>query len=389
MTSSQSAHVAERDLPMPRAAYVHVPFCAHRCGYCDFTLIAGRDDLVGDYLRALEQEIERLGPQHVAPLDSLFFGGGTPTHPAPAELRALFRIVRQRFQPSPSAEISVEANPLDLTDEKIEILTNAGVNRISLGVQSFSRDALKLMERDHTPEAIVDVMQRLRRSIPNISLDLIFGIPGQSLEDWEATLRQAIALQPQHISTYGLTFEQGTAFWTRRERGQLTNVDEELEREQYAMAMDVLKQQGFEHYEISNFAKPGHQCRHNHVYWSGNEYWAFGPGAARYLHGRRETNLRSVLGWLGRIERGESPVADTEELVPEHRARELIYLGLRRNAGISRRKFLEQTGFELDAMCAEPLRKQTELGMLEDDGQTIRLSAEGRFVADRVVLEFL
>ncbi|WP_010584270.1 radical SAM family heme chaperone HemW [Schlesneria paludicola] len=393
MTSSNRSPLADRDTSSdsirPRAAYIHVPFCAHRCGYCDFTLIAGRDDLVGDYLRALKQEIERLGPRHIAPLDSLFFGGGTPTHPAPAELRELFRIVGQHFQTSSATEISVEANPLDLTDEKIEILASAGVNRISLGVQSFSRDALKLMERDHTPEAIVDVMHRLRRAISNISLDLIFGIPGQTLEDWESTLRQAIALEPQHLSTYGLTFEQGTAFWTRRERGQLMNVDEELEREQYALAMELLKREGFEQYEISNFARPGYQCRHNHVYWSGSEYWAFGPGAARYQDGRRETNLRSVLGWLGRIERGESPVADTEELAPEHRARELIYLSLRRNAGLDRLEFHKRTGFDLDTMCAEALRRQIELGMLEDDGQAIRLSAAGRFVADRVVLEFL
>ena len=380
---------ALHELDVPRAAYIHVPFCAHRCGYCDFTLIAGRDDLVGDYLRALDREIEQWGPQQTTPLDSLFFGGGTPTHPAPAELRAMFEIVQKQFQTSPATEVSVEANPLDLTDEKIDLLADAGVNRISLGVQSFSPEALIVMERDHTPEAIVDVMRRLRPVFQNVSLDLIFGIPGQTLEDWAATLRQAIELAPEHISTYGLTFEQGTAFWTRRERGQLMNVDEELERDQYAFAMELLAANGFAQYEISNFARPGFQCRHNHVYWNGDEYWAFGPGAARYRNGRRETNLRSVLGWLGRIERGESPVADSEELAAEHRARELIYLGLRRNAGLSRQVFLDRTGFDLDILCGDALRHQKELGAIEDDGRTIRLSAAGRFVADRVVLEFL
>jgi oxygen-independent coproporphyrinogen-3 oxidase len=375
--------------PLPRAAYIHVPFCAHRCGYCDFTLIARRDDLVGDYLRSLEREIVNSRIPHGSPLDTLFFGGGTPTHPTVDELRALLQIVHRQFQFDAASEITVEANPLDLTDEKIRLLADSGVNRISLGVQSFSPAALKLLERDHLPADITDVMQRLRPAFSNISLDLIFGVPGQPLQDWRDTLRRAIDLDPSHISTYGLTFEQGTAFWTRRERGDLASADEELERDQYAVAMDELVAAGFDHYEISNFARPGDQCRHNHVYWSGDEYWAFGPGAARYLNGRRETNIRSVLGWLGRLERNESPVADSEELDAAHRARELLYLGLRRNAGVTRDTFFRRTGFELDDLSSQAILEQTQLGLLEDDGSRIRLTREGRFIADRVVMAFL
>ena len=373
----------------PSAAYFHVPFCAHRCGYCDFTLIAGRDDLVGDYLRSLDHEIEMSRIPFGTPLETLFFGGGTPTHPKPAEMRRLFEMTRHYFRISPTTEFSVEANPLDLTDEKIELLAEMGVNRISLGVQSFSQQALTILERDHCAEDIRDVMTRLKSKFENVSLDLIFGVPNQTLADWEETLRQAIELGPSHISTYGLTFEKGTAFWTRRERGHLSAVDEELARDQYALAMEQLPAAGYEQYEISNFAKPGFECRHNNVYWNGDEYWAFGPGAARYLNGRRETNIRSVLGWLARLERDESPVADTEELGPEHRARELIYLGLRRIRGIARKSFFEQTGFELDKLCGPALREQTQLGLLDDDGSHVRLTLEGRFVADRVVMEFL
>ena len=373
----------------PRAAYIHVPFCAHRCGYCDFTLIAQRDDLVGDYLRALEREIQEaaLPPNRV--LETLYFGGGTPTHPTPDQLNSLFKIVCHSFELSPNAEFTVEANPLDLTEEKIDLLADAGVNRISLGVQSFSERALKLLERDHTPAQIVDVVTRLRRRIKNISLDLIFGVPDQSLTEWRETLRQAIDLNPTHISAYGLTFETGTAFWTRRERGELTNCLEEIERDQFAIAMEELSAAGLAQYEISNYATPGFQSRHNHVYWNGDEYWAFGPGAARYVHGRRETNIRSVLGWLAKLERDESPVSDAEELEPIHRAREMIYLGLRRNRGVSRQDFFARTGTELDHLCGDIIRRQSELGLLIDDGNSIRLSPTGRFVADRVLMEFL
>ena len=235
----------------------------------------------------------------------------------------------------------------------------------------------------------MDVVRRLRTKLENISLDLIFGVPGQTLADWRETVLQAIDLNPSHLSTYGLTFERGTAFWTRRERGDLSGVDEELERDQYALAMELLPAAGYAQYEISNFAKAGFECRHNNVYWSGDEYWAFGPGAARYLKGRRETNIRSVLGWLARIERNESPVADFEELDLQHRARELIYLGLRRMSGVSRQAFLERTGMKLDEVCGRALEEQKKLGLIDDDKIRICLTREGRFVADRVVMEFL
>lgn len=377
----------------PRAAYFHVPFCAHRCGYCDFTLIAGRDDLIGDYLRQLDRELEfalgSLNSTGLIDVDTLFFGGGTPTHPSSEQLRLLLQIVQSRFQLTRGGEFSVEANPLDLDDEKIDVLADGGMNRVSLGVQSFSPDALTLLERDHRAEQIGDVVNRLRRRIRNISLDLIFGVPGQSLENWRQTLRHAIDLAPQHISTYGLTWESGTAFGTRRDRGELSPVDEDLERDQYALAMDELSSAGFEQYEISNFARPGARCRHNEVYWAGDEYWAFGPGAARYVNGRRETNIRSVLGWLARMEQGQSPVADAEELEPLHRAHELLFLGLRRCDGIARDDFQRRTGISLDEIAGTAIAENVARGWLLDTGTAIRLTREGQFVADRVVADFL
>jgi oxygen-independent coproporphyrinogen-3 oxidase len=371
------------------SAYIHVPFCRHRCGYCDFTLVAGRDDLIGRYLDDLAREMDQSGLDAPVPLETLFFGGGTPSHPSAAQLQRLFKLVRERFVVSADAEISLEANPLDLNDEKIELLADCGVHRISLGVQSFDAEALKLLERDHRPADVGDVFQRLRRRFVNISVDLIFGVPGQTLDSWRDTLRRAVDLGPAHISTYGLTWEPGTAFSTRRRRGELAPAAEELERDQYALAMDVLAAAGFEQYEISNFARRGFRCRHHLVYWRGDEYWAFGPGAARYVRGRRETNIRSVLGWMERIERGESPVAEREELDPAHRARELIYLGLRMIEGISLAEFARRTGWNLLEFAAPAIRETQARGWTELTATHLRLTREGRFLADRATAEFL
>lgn len=373
---------------MIRAAYIHVPFCRHRCGYCDFTLVAGRDDLIDRYLAALDQEIAR-DQNRGAPLTTLFLGGGTPTHPSPDQLRRLFETVQRHFTFAEHAEISIEANPLDLTDEKIDVLADAGVNRISLGVQSFDVGALKLLERDHAPQDMADCVARLRRRFENISFDLIFGVPGQTLDSWQDTLRKACEFQPTHISAYGLTWEEGTSFFTRKLRGELCAIDDSLERDQYAAAMDMLANAGYEHYELSNFAQPGFRCRHNLAYWQGDEYLAYGPGAARHVHGRRETNIRSVIGWLDRMERQDSPVAETEQLPAEHRARELIYLGLRLVAGVEFADFQRRTGYDLLEFAVDAIHRTVERGWIELTDSHLRLSREGRFLADRVVAEFL
>jgi len=370
------------------SAYIHVPFCRHRCGYCDFTLVAGRDDLIERYLAALEAELAT-NRIPVAPLTTLFFGGGTPTHPSAIQLRRMFEIVKRIVPCAVDAEISVEANPLDLTEEKIAVLVEHSVNRISLGVQSFDDNALQLLERDHRGRDIEAAFRRLQPRIPNISLDLIFGVPGQTLDSWRDTLRHAIHLGPTHISTYGLTWETGTAFFTRQSRGELQAVDDGLERDQYALAMEELLDAGYEHYEISNFAQPGFPCRHNLVYWHGDEYLAFGPGAARYVEGRRETNARSVIGWLERIERGQSPVVETEELAPAHRARERIYLGLRMVDGVCLDEFERRTGWKLIDFAAAAIEKTISAGWIEQTPTHLRMTSSGRFLADRVVAEFL
>jgi oxygen-independent coproporphyrinogen-3 oxidase len=370
-----------------RSAYIHVPFCAHKCGYCDFTVIAGRDDLIGRFLQALELELE--SQSEPAELDTLFIGGGTPTHLPADALSQLMELVRKWFRLADGYEFTVEANPSGLDDDKIKVLGDAGVNRVSLGVQSFDAGVLKLLERDHRRCGIHNTIERLRPVVDNISIDLIFGVPGQSLECWRGTLAEAIAMEPRHISTYGLTYEKGTAFWGRLNKGDLARIPEDIEYEMYAEAMETLAAAGYQQYEISNFAQPGYSCRHNEVYWKGLPYLAFGPGAARFVDGVREINHRSVATWLKRVMAGESPVAERERLTPEDRAREAMVIGLRRCAGIDKAHFRQLTGFDVDKLAGSTIETHCHAGLLEDDGSRLRLTRAGRFVADVVFVDLL
>jgi oxygen-independent coproporphyrinogen-3 oxidase len=370
----------------PRAAYVHVPFCRHRCGYCNFTLVAGHDDLIDAYLRAIEIELEAMIACEV---DTLYFGGGTPSRLSPNQLRRLAAAVLARHPLAAGYEWTMEANPADVDEALIDAMAELGVTRLSLGAQSFQRPKLELLERDHQRFDIEHAVTLARRAGLKVSLDLIFATPGETLPQWSVDLDLALDLEPDHVSTYGLTYERGTAFWGRRLRGELCSIDESLEREMYALAIDRLTAARFDHYEVSNFARPGCRSRHNETYWSGDGYFAYGPGAARYLGGVREMNHRSTTAYLRRVLAGKSPVAEREELSSEARARELLVFGLRRLQGVSRRDFARRTGHEIDRLVARPLAKFAALGMLDDAGDRVKLSREGLFVSDAIWPEFL
>jgi oxygen-independent coproporphyrinogen-3 oxidase len=364
-----------------------VPFCARRCGYCNFTLIAGRDDLVERFLQAIEVELSALdGPHEV---DTLFFGGGTPSYLPHRELERLFSIARATFPLAHGAEFSVEANPSDLDEAKVRLLADYGVTRISLGGQSFDARKLAVLERDHAPDDIHNGIELARKHIPSVACDLIFGVPGETLDVWRADLAGVLALGVDHVSTYGLTFEKGTAFWGRLQSGELWQIDEEAEREMYGHAIDTLCAAGLEHYEVSNFARPAHRCRHNEAYWLGESYFAAGPGAARYVGGRRETNHRSTTTYLNRVLSGQSPVAESEELSPADRARELLVFALRRLEGVTRSWFSARTGHELNELVGGPLARHVQLGLMSDDGDRVRLTREGLFVSDSIWPDYL
>ena len=372
---------------VPRSAYVHVPFCAHHCGYCNFTVVAGRGDLIENYLQALRCELLEL--KFPRPVDTLFLGGGTPTQLNKNELRSLLELALTWFPLAEGGEFSVEANPADVETEKIDLLADWGVNRLSLGAQSFQSHKLKTLERDHDAAKIHQAMEVARTRIASVSLDLIFGLPNESLTDWSRDLQGALALCPNHLSTYGLTYEKGTHFWSRLQRGQIQQLSEEVEREMFELAIDHLTAAGLEHYEISNFARPHHRCRHNEVYWSGAEYYAAGPGASRFVNGLRETNHRSVVNYLRLVLSGKSPVAEREILAPEDAAREQLVFGLRRLTGVDRHEFHQNTGFTIEALIAAPLDTFLKMGLLEWVQNRLRLTREGLMVSDSLWPAFL
>jgi len=371
----------------PRAVYVHVPFCFHRCGYCDFTLVADRDDLIPAWLAGMRQELSRL--DRVYSVDTLFVGGGTPTHLSCDQLQKLFELIFSKFELANGAEVSIEANPDGLDSNRLNTLAEVGVNRLSLGVQSFDGDVLKTLERQHDRSEAIEVVHRAAEYFGNVSLDLIFGVPGMSLETWLESLAIAKSLPLQHVSTYGLTFEKGTDFFSRMKSGGLVAMPDELERDMYAAAMRDLAEAGFRHYEISNFAKPGHECRHNQVYWAAEEYFAFGPGAARYVNGIRSTNARSVVRWVNHWNQGRPVFQEVEQLSREEKMREAVFLGLRLNDGISLDAFQQRYGRSLNSIEPAALEQHLSAGLLEIADGSLRLTQEGRFLADTVVSDFL
>lgn len=371
----------------PRAAYIHVPFCRHRCGYCNFTLIAGRDELIDRYLHALERELG--GLENPRLVDTLFIGGGTPTHLSSAQLQRLLQLARDWFPLAAEYEFSVEANPADCTPERMALLEEHGVTRLSLGGQSFQADKLRVLERDHDAAQIARGVELARRHVRAVSLDLIFATPGETLSAWRGDLQAALDLAPDHVSTYGLTFERGTSYWSRLQKAELHEADDELWRSMYNEAIERLTAAGFEHYEVSNFARPGERCRHNEVYWAGDEYFAVGPGAARYVAGRREVNHRSTTTWMQRIERGESPVAESEVLADEDRARERLVLGLRRLQGVDAAHFQRLTGYDIAQLGGAALERHLQMQTLSYQQGTLRLTRAGLFVSDAIWPDFL
>jgi oxygen-independent coproporphyrinogen-3 oxidase len=371
----------------PRSAYVHVPFCAHHCGYCDFAVAAGQDHLAGAYLDALSAEIATLGAPW--PVETLFLGGGTPTHLSAGQLGRLLGVLARWLPLRGGGEFTVEANPDSLTEDRVAVLAAAGVNRVSLGAQSFDPGLLRVLERRHDPASIPAAVERARRAGARVSLDLIFGVPGQTAAAWRADLAGALGLAPDHVSTYGLTYEKGTRLWKQRRAGRLRPLDEEAELELYRLAIDTLGSAGFEHYEISNFARPGCRSRHNQVYWANEAYLGFGLGAARYVEGVREVNTRDLKVYIRRALAGEPVTRQSERLDEWERARETMAVGLRRAEGIDRPAFREQTGLDLDAVAGPRLGFLVEHGFLRDDGRRVALTRAGQEVADAVIERLL
>ena len=371
----------------PKSVYIHIPFCRHRCGYCNFTLVAGRDYLIDRFLDALEIEINWLERDYL--LETLFLGGGTPSHLSPKQLARLSKIISHRFTYLSDAEITAECNPNDLDRDRLHALKDLGVTRISLGVQSLNPKKLKRLERDHCENDVRLAITEARNMGFDVSIDLIFAAPQETLDQWQTDLNQAISYEPDHLSTYELTYEKGTQFWNRLNHGAISEASEDLRAEMYSYAIERLRQIGMQQYEVSSFARIDKACRHNLAYWQGDPFFAFGPGAARFVDGVRETNHRSTMRYLNLVHSGKCPVAEREHLSPEPAARERLAIGLRMIDGVDETQFYERTGYSIETILSGLEQKLVDNHLLRRDGKNYLLTERGVMLCDWIAAEIV
>lgn len=371
------------------SVYVHVPFCVVKCGYCDFTSYVVEDESIHDaFLAALAKELE-LTTLPVRP-QTVFIGGGTPTHLSTPRFEALLALLDRHLDLRGCREVTMEANPESVTREKAAIALAAGVNRFSMGVQSFDPARLRFLDRAHSGDRARAAFAELRSAgVVNASIDMIFGLPGESVADWEADLVAALALQPDHLSCYNLTFEPGTRLHRDLRQGKLSANDEEVDRELFLRTRELLAARGFDAYEISNFAGRGGPCRHNDHYWLQGDYVGVGPGASSHRAGHRSTNLKAMDAWLRSALDGIPPTATAEVLTPEQRVGEAMWLGLRRTAGIDLDAIAARLGVPVQRQVAGVLERQLGRGWIEVEGSRVRLTAAGLIYADAVGSDYL
>ncbi|MBA2253473.1 MAG: radical SAM family heme chaperone HemW [Nitrospirales bacterium] len=370
--------------------YIHVPFCRSRCHFCAFYLQIYREDRAQDYLAALFQEIRlHAGQQTLSGrrLDTVYFGGGTPTALQPSELCGILSCVQANFGLQPHAEITVEAHPDTVTADGLAQLAKTGFNRISFGVQSLDENELVTIGRPFLPERAYGAVALARQAgFTNINLDFIFGLPGQTLESWHSTLDQAIALDPNHLSCYALTVEEGTRLIVDIRRGDRTKPEDLLQNTMEEEAFRELSAVGFDRYEISNYCRPGYACRHNKLYWEGGDYLGIGPSAQSYVGGNRFGDVEDLHAYQNMLAIGRLPTSDSERLSPEQQRREAIVFGLRLTEGVPSESV---HGHEMDAEWKAKMVQLLNEGWLEETEGRIRMTPAGRRFADSVAVDLL
>ena len=375
--------------------YLHIPFCVKKCNYCDFLSAPAGEETRAAYVDALLEEIRGFDEPEDYEVVTVFFGGGTPSI-LPGQ--AIFRIMealREKFSFRKGAEITLEANPGTVDKEKLSFYKKAGINRLSFGLQSADAEELKKLGRIHTWEKFLESFQLAREAgFSNINVDLMSALPGQTKESWEKTLRQVLALQPEHISAYSLIIEEGTPFYQlyekdveRRDAGEEPELipSEEEERAMYEATGRILKEQGYLHYEISNYAKPGRECCHNLGYWQRRDYLGFGLGASTLLNPVRYKNTEDLEAYLG----GDFSKKEFLVLTKDNQIEETMFLGLRVLEGVSKEQFREHFSCELNVVYRKELEKLEKEGLLEEEGDFVRLTSRGIDLSNPVLAEFL
>ncbi len=373
-------------LTKPTSAYVHIPFCTQICYYCDFSKVFIKNQPVDDYLQALIREFESYD---IEQLRTLYIGGGTPTSITAQQLDYLLTNLTKHLDLSVLEEFTIEANPGDLTDDKIEVLKKSAVNRVSLGVQTFNDKQLKRIGRSHNESQIYSTIDHLKTAgFDNISIDLIYALPGQTMEDVKENVAKAIALNIPHLSLYSLILEHHTVFMNKMRRGKLNLPQEDLEVEMFEYIIAELEANGFEHYEISNFTKPGFESRHNLMYWDNAEYYGVGAGASGYLNGVRYRNRGPIQHYLKAVSEGNARLSE-EVLTKDEMMEEELFLGLRKKSGVSIAKFEEKFGVSFEEHYGQIVTELCQQGLLVSDDKVVRMTKKGLFLGDTVAERFI
>lgn len=371
----------------PFGLYIHVPFCATRCGYCDFNTytpgeLGSPRDLTGPYLDALDKELEMAANRVGRTADTVFIGGGTPSLLGSSGLSRILATVRSTFGLSPGAEVTTESNPESTSPEYFAMLADAGFNRISLGMQSASSRVLQVLERAHTPGRAFDAAREARAAgFQHVNLDMIYGTPAETDDNVRETLDRVLETGVDHVSAYSLIVEDGTRMARKVTKGLLPAPDEDVLARRYEMISATLEDAGFEWYEVSNWSLPGGECEHNRIYWVDGNWWGAGPGAHSHLGDQRFYNVKHPNRYIQTIEKGELPIKDSETLTGADRHMEKVMLGLRLREGIPESW--------LDAHATAALEDLIDRGLIERAGQRVRVTKPGRLLADGIVSDLL
>ena len=366
--------------------YIHIPFCVRKCLYCDFPSFSGMDGMFEDYVRRLCREMGEAAPSFQGiGVKSVFFGGGTPSILPPALMGRIMDKIMSAYDVNSDAEISMEANPGTLDAAKLREYKSMYFNRLSMGLQAWQDRLLERLGRIHSVGEFEDnFLQARDAGFKNINVDLMFSLPGQTMDDWQETLEKVIRLDPEHISAYSLIIEEGTPFFDMYEKGQITETDENTDRRMYYLAKEMLSDKGFRQYEISNFAKEGFECRHNITYWRTEEYRGFGLGAHSYVNGTRFHNsadMKEYMAGGGRL--------DMEKLTPEEMQEEFMFMGLRMNEGISREEFLKRFKTDITSVYGQEIVELISEGLLTENNGRISLTDRGIDVSNQVFEKFI
>lgn len=369
-------------------AYIHIPFCRHKCYYCDFCAFPYLEDWIDGYFENLKREIKMYGERMCLEIDSIYIGGGTPTYVDPFYIKEVVDLLYDTFKVDKDIEFTIEANPNSINEEKLKIYKDLGINRISLGVQSFDDEILKKIGRDHTKDRVLKDIDLIRKFDFDLSLDLILNLPGQDLEKIKTDLAYVKKISPDHLSWYSLIIEKGSRFYTWDKKGLLEKFDDDLERDIFMDLVDELRKEGLYRYEISNFAKKGQESFHNKKYWDGDGYVAFGLSGSGFLSNYRYNNIRNLSIYEKLLDEGKYPIESFEYIDKKEREKEYIIFKLRETRGINLKEFKKKFGHDLLKTYKDIIKKFYDLGYFTI-GENLQFTAKGMDLSNEFYIEII